>query len=236
MKRKLTSKKNSLFTILHSSNYIFFIAFEIAIGVIVSVGSYVLFLLLSREVLERDFMAFDVNISMFFYSIRTPFLTTLMEWTSAIGLSGTLVISALLVIVLSIRKHAREAVLLSLTLIMGLLLDNSLKFIFARPRPQIAPIQNVGNYSFPSGHAMNAFLFYSLLVYLSFHFFKRKNMRIIAIVFSIIMVLLIGASRVYLGVHYPTDIIAGYIAGFWWFVTVLLLEKTLRFFGIFKEK
>jgi undecaprenyl-diphosphatase len=82
---------------------------------------------------------------------------------------------------------------------------------------------------------MNAFIFCALLSYFSFHFFRNKKVTVLLTVLSMIYVLVVGFSRVYLGVHYFSDVVAGYIAGFWWFVTVLLLDKTLIFYKLYKK-
>jgi undecaprenyl-diphosphatase len=125
-------------------------------------------------------------------------------------------------------RHKKESVFLVASVILGVILNNLLKTLFARIRPDISPLMDLHSYSYPSGHAMNAFIFYGLLAYYLIVFTKRKTLEVITAVVSIVTILLVGISRVYLGVHYPTDVIAGYIAGMCVVVTAIIV--TSRFY------
>jgi undecaprenyl-diphosphatase len=208
---------------------------EIIIGGAVSVASFLVFVKVAREVLEKEGLHLDTQISHAIYSIRTPWLTDIMKGLSFIG--GEFLFYAALVIIffLLIKKYKREAVVFASAILIGYFLNNLIKFLLKVPRPDIDPIAYANFYSFPSGHAMNSFIFFASVSYLVFHFTRKNTLSLLACGFSIVMVLLIGFSRVYLGVHYPSDIIAGYIAGFWWFITVIVLDKTLHFYRLFRN-
>ena len=111
-----------------------------------------------------------------------------------------------------------------------------LKHLNQRPRPFDNPLISLFDYSFPSGHAMTSFVFYFTISYFVYHFTKNKLITFITFVASVILISLIGISRIYLGVHYPSDVIAGYLGGLCWFSSIMLVDKTLDFFEIFKEK
>lgn len=208
---------------------------EVLLGIGLCLLSLIFFVSFSREIADADFTFIDRTISMFVYSLRTPALTQFMLLISSFGESLCLVLAALVAIVFLVKQHRKEAVLFCLVLIMGFLLNTSLKTMFHRARPNIAPLVIEQSYSFPSGHAMNSFIFYALMAYFSYHFFRHKGLTIVLSLGAIALVLLIGFSRIYLGVHYFTDVLAGYLAGFWWFITVLLIEHTLVFYKLYKK-
>ena len=116
------------------------------------------------------------------------------------------------------------------------MINTALKTFIARERPSQSPLVIENTYSFPSNHAMNATIFFGLISYFSFHFFRKKSLSVMISLLSILLIILIGFSRIYLGVHYFSDVMAGYFAGFWWFVTVLLVDHTLKFYKLFKEE
>ncbi|MFT9600173.1 phosphatase PAP2 family protein [Mesobacillus sp.] len=105
-----------------------------------------------------------------------------------------------------------------------------LKLYFHRARPDFNRLIEIGGYSFPSGHAMNAFSFYSILAFLLWRHVPTRMGRIAVILLSTFMILAIGLSKVYLGVHYPSDIIGGFLASGLWVAVVIW------FFQRYKEK
>jgi membrane-associated phospholipid phosphatase len=106
-----------------------------------------------------------------------------------------------------------------------------LKNFISRPRPLINRIIYADFYSFPSGHAMSAIVFYGFISYLSIILIKKIWQKTLMIFFCVCMIFAIGISRIYLGVHYPSDILAGYLAGMTWlmfcliFLNILILRK-----------
>jgi undecaprenyl-diphosphatase len=159
-------------------------------------------------------MIFDLGLSRAIYSLRTPFLTQIMLGATFLG--STPFISTLAIIVFLIfwlKNRKRSAAILVLTLLASVALNNLLKYSIHRLRPDIAPLISESSSSFPSGHAMNSLVFYGLLAYFARRTVKNRWWRIIIDVSALIVVTLIGVSRVYLGAHYPTDVIAGFVAG-----------------------
>lgn len=211
------------------------IALEILIGLIFCVVSMLIFWEITEEVLQQEFHYIDVFISQYVYTFRTPWLTTSMLLVTTLGSLFVLALVSLISIAFLLRKHKKEAILFSLTVIMGIFLNTALKTAVQRPRPDLSPLVIEKMSSFPSGHAMNAFIFFALLSFFSFHFFRNKRATVVITLLSGICVLLVGFSRVYLGVHYASDVVGGYVAGFWWFVTVLLIDRTLIFYKLFKH-
>ncbi|HEY5072628.1 MAG TPA: phosphatase PAP2 family protein [Caulobacteraceae bacterium] len=123
------------------------------------------------------------------------------------------------------QRRWREAALLLAASLSGLLLVDVFKLVFGRERPPLAmhAIQ-VDNASFPSGHAMLSAIVYLSLAALLAHFADRRRVRIFALGAGLLLTLVVGASRVYLGVHWPTDVMAGWALGaawamLWWVIT-----------------
>ncbi len=234
MKKRIGKKIYNFLLFLDSSQATVLVFTELFLGSIVSIFSFILFSKLSKEVIEKDKFNFDTIIINFVYQLRTPLLTKIMVFLSFIG-SDLIVFLAFIIIILLIKKkYKNETVLFSFILAMGFIINILLKFLIRRPRPDIAPLVLETSYSFPSGHSMNSFVFYITLSYFIFRFTRNKKLGMSISLFCLFLIFLIGLSRVYLGVHYPSDVLAGFIGGAWWFVTALLIEKTIIFYKLFK--
>ncbi len=137
--------------------------------------------------------------------------TAIMIFISFLGSAVTLITLTIGLILLSKNKRDSKYIAVNLTLVF--LLNRIIKFIIARPRPQILRLVQESGYSFPSGHAMVAMGFYGFLIYLIYMNIKNKKIKYPLIIFLSILILLIGISRIYLGVHYATDVIGGFVIG-----------------------
>lgn len=102
-------------------------------------------------------------------------------------------------------------ILVTINSVNSTIINKVLKSIFVRPRPDVLKLIKQGGYSFPSGHAMASMSFYGMLIYLIYKSNINKRLKYIFIIILSILILLIGLSRIYLGVHYASDIIAGYM-------------------------
>lgn len=171
-----------------------------------------LLLLLSLNTIESQ--RFEHFVSDYIQSFRTKELTQIMKFISKIGdfIGYSIIIFILGVYLLFKRKAIILAHILAIILTSAVF-NIILKAIINRPRPYGNSLVNVTFHSFPSGHAMSAITFYGLMIYLIFKFIKNSPSKIFLCSICIVMILLIGISRIYLGVHYPTDVIAGYMAG-----------------------
>lgn len=148
------------------------------------------------------------------------FMLLATYWGSAITISS---ISALVVIYLYIQKNYRRLSQLFVVLIGTTATTFIIKYIFARERPEGA-FYNESSYSFPSGHAALSMALYGFLIYLLIkHPHRHGRIFLITLLSSIII--LVGLSRLYLGVHYPSDVIVGYAVGFVWILLSPLISK-----------
>jgi len=177
--------------------------------------SLLLFMVLSL-VFEQPFVEkYDIAVILFFERIRTEFLNSLFYLFTEIGSIKILLPVAIVVsLLLVVKKQYREAFFVMLAFWGARWINHLLKELFKRERPSFNSLIEVGNYSFPSGHAMNSTIFLGFLFYLFIHILKLgKRHSLMWLLATIVTVTLIAISRVYLGVHYLTDIIAGGCAG-----------------------
>jgi undecaprenyl-diphosphatase len=139
-----------------------------------------------------------------------------------------LVTAAAVGYLLMLRKY--HAVLFVLAAVVGgLLLSLLLKNAFARPRPELVPhLSHVYTSSFPSGHSMLSAVVYLTLGTLLAEFAEQRRLKVYFLVVAMILTFLVGLSRVYLGVHYPTDVLAGWSAGLVWAVACWLAGRYLQ--------
>jgi undecaprenyl-diphosphatase len=152
-----------------------------------------------------------------------------MRGISFLGSTYFLLALTILVVVCFLLRHwRREAILFGITMAGAGLLDVTLKHAFHRTRP--VPFFNVvapSSYSFPSGHALASFCFYGALAAILSTRLRSRRIRIGLWTGSAAIVLLIGLSRIYLGVHYTTDVLAGFAAALIWIVVVAFVEQRL---------
>lgn len=149
-------------------------------------------------------------------------LTSIMTFISHLGSAVALITLAIGFIILF--KNKKHSLFVTLNLILVFVLNRLLKLIIARPRPEVLKIVEAGGYSFPSGHSMISFGFYGFLIYLAYKNIRTKKIKYPLIISLAILILLIGISRIYLGVHYFTDVIGGFVIGF---VYLLVFVKYL---------
>ncbi|MFV0604053.1 phosphatase PAP2 family protein [Phascolarctobacterium faecium] len=159
----------------------------------------------------------------------TPPLTAEVMLVTASGSSTFYLLASALVCCWYLYSRQKDRLYLYLVCLCGGgILNQVLKRIFERVRPDIFPVIAESGYSFPSGHAMGAICFYGILAYFAGLGLRSKPLRWGLLAAAGIYILLIGLSRVYLGVHYPTDILAGYAAGATWLFFCITLHRIFR--------
>lgn len=188
-------------------------------------GSLWLFIGIAEEVLEGETHAIDTAILL---ALRAPgdlgdplgpvWLENLVRDVSALGGTGILTfIAGAAVFYLILRRKLRAAVFVAVAVSSGMALSFALKAGFDRPRPDLVPHGDiVSTASFPSSHSMMAALVYLTLGGLLARLQPNRRLKIYVLGLAILLTIAIGASRVYLGVHWPTDVLAGWAAGAAW--------------------
>jgi undecaprenyl-diphosphatase len=173
---------------------------------------------LAAHVRRGSTQGFDDSVMRWMAAHQTPFFQQAMLEVTALG-TGTVVTMVVITasMFLWLNKHKHSALLLIVATFGGVILNNLLKLGFDRPRPQIFKWGTFAmSSSFPSGHAMSSIIVYGTVAYLAARLQQRAASRWLTLTFATVIILLICASRVYLGVHYPSDIAAGIVIGLAW--------------------
>ncbi len=128
---------------------------------------------------------------------------------------GTIALLILTLILFAFKETRKKwALPISCSLVIAAIINNVIKILIARERPDIFRIIEMHDYSFPSGHSMNNMAYYSMMLLLTWKYIKNMKWKWLISIICVIMPLSIGFSRIYLGVHYATDVVAGWILGF----------------------
>ena len=200
------------------------------IGLLAAAAALALFSWLGEEVLEGEVFSFDVLIREMIPSLASPRLTGVMLAASLYGGPRVLVPIGLgVALVFLFKGWTRGALLVVVTLAGAGLLNWLLKLSFARERPEaLFEYPLPGSPSFPSGHSLYAASIFGGLAALLAPRLRHRALRIAVWSGGTILILLIGFSRVYLGVHYPSDVVAGYSVGVIWVAAVALGDRVAR--------
>lgn len=167
-----------------------------------------LFLVITEHLLAQELDTFDQMVYDFVIRIKNPIVTSFFKGITYFGNVFWLIAIVFLLFLFFREKPYSIWMLTSLIIIT--LLNVGLKSLFMRPRPEgIRLIEEFG-YSFPSGHSMISMACYGLLAYLAFKKMKKPMFRFISCTCLILLIFLIGISRIYLGVHYASDVLAGF--------------------------
>lgn len=199
---------------------------------VLTVGCLIGFSGMAIAISRHEILMFDSYLISVIRVLEYPVLTPIMKFFTMIGnTESVIVLSVIVLLILYLRTKSRsEFILVFLVIIGAPVINRILKEFFQRARPDFHRLIEIGGYSFPSGHAMNAMAFYGIVAFILWRHIPTRIGRTVLILFSGLFIFTIGLSRVYLGVHYPSDIIAGYLAsGFW-------LSLSIWVFQWYKEK
>ena len=195
------------------------------------VGCLILLMILGwlfEEIWEKEAFSFDTNVLLWIHQSSNPFLDSIM--LTITGLGNPPVVVAFIVgttFWLWRKRKSLQLKIFALICLGGIVFNVGLKLVFTKTRPHLWNQLIVETtFSFPSGHALGASIMYGFLAYLLATEFPRFSRLIY--VFMIGLILMIGFSRLYLGVHWLTDVIAGYLVGFLWLITgIYILKRNL---------
>ena len=204
------------------------LALAVIAGLVLALGVIV------EDVVQHESGAFDRAILL---ALRTPgdlstpigpaWLESSVKDVTALGSPTVLTLMTVVAVAyLAVARRFRLALVTILAIVGGSLFEKALKFGFDRARPEIVPhLVTVHSLSFPSGHAMLSAITYLTLGTLLARAQSERRLRAFVFSVGLLMALLIGMSRVYLGVHYPTDVLAGWCFGSLWVCVVWLIAR-----------
>jgi undecaprenyl-diphosphatase len=193
-------------------------------GLLAALLSLFLFARLASEMRGGETARFDNGVRSWVHQLASPGMTEAMKFISMPGydiLLAELVIAILIFLRIGWR---RAAIWLSVTMAGSVLLDVTLKHAFHRHRPVPYFGDAPHSYSFPSGHALASFCFYGVLAGLIVDRMEGLSVRVAVTALGALLILAVGISRIYLGVHYPSDVVAGYVAAAMWVGTMLVID------------
>ena len=202
---------------------------SLVIGLIIAVLTLNGFIEIAEQLKENELTHFDDTVMERIQSYRSASLTIWFEALTNIGdRYGYIIIITLLTGFFFFRyKSWKFPLQVSTVLVLSSIVNRMLKRWIDRPRPSGEHMVEVFTMSFPSGHAMSAMAFYGFLIYLTWRYTRHPRLKAILILLCILMILGIGISRIYLGVHYPSDIVAGYLGGLFWVAFCIVVFNVL---------
>lgn len=216
------------------------------LGTLALVGATLLLINLAGEVLEGDTLEFDKRLLSALRKADDPAQPIGPAWLeiaaldiTALGGATVLGLTVFAIVgFLALQGLYRNAAFVFLASVGGWLLNDLLKELFARPRPQVVPhLREVMTLSFPSGHALTSAAVFLTLGALLMRVAERRLVKYYCMFVAMLATLLVGSTRVYLGVHYPTDVLAGWLIGVSWALFCWLVERSLeRTAGLKRER
>jgi undecaprenyl-diphosphatase len=217
----------------HVEGFFGALATFVTVGFLIFAAALASFGAMAGAVTQGWTQKLDDSALRWFEQNRFPLADRIMIEISSLGTGLVLVVMiAIASVFLWLTSHRWSAYLLLLSVGGGKLLNTLLKILFARPRPSVVEsITEVTSASFPSGHAMSSMVAYGTVAYLVARLEPTPLLRRVTWVLATLVILAIGTSRVYLGVHYPSDVVAGYLGGLAWIAFVAATVTALRFFA-----
>ena len=186
-----------------------------------------LFIAVTYFVITNKTVLFDQSIYNFLINYRCSFFDVFFKTITS--LANTIAIICLVTILLLIIKDKYRYVL-GITIIITVISNAMLKHIIMRHRPLHEHLINQGGYSYPSGHAMISVAVFGFLIYYTYNKINNKPLKILLIILLSFLIIMIGISRVYLGVHYPSYVIGGYL------LSLIILIGTIQVRGQKNDK
>ncbi|WP_189018119.1 phosphatase PAP2 family protein [Paenibacillus marchantiophytorum] len=211
---------------------------KVTFVLLISIFAFLVFILIASMIKGQWIAQFDHTLISFIQGLESPGLTSIMKCFTFIGSTLMVVIVAFAAMLfLYFVLHHRLELIFFLVVMIGTAIANTLlKHYFVRQRPDLHRLIEVTGYSFPSGHSMAAFALYASLAFLLWRHISTRVGRTIVIMLCIIMILSIGTSRIYLGVHYPSDIVGGYFASGFCFALAVWLFQWYKEYRVYHKQ
>ena len=207
-----------------------YLGLHLTLGLGASAACLALFGDLAEDVFSNDpIVRLDHEVATTLHAHATPLRTNAMLLVTALGAPAVIVLGVVVTLLYVWRRHWLHVAVWVVALGGGEALNALLKGIFLRPRPVFEhPLLVESYYSFPSGHAMGALIAYGLLAYFTWLALPRGRRRALVIGGAALLVVAIGFSRLYLGVHYLSDVLAGFAAGGLWLSCCITAMELVR--------
>lgn len=186
----------------------------------------VFFLAILEDILDYEIKNFDILGYNIISKAISEYVTPMAKMITKLGNAESLILITIILFLVIKNKRIKWAI--PINLVCSVILNLTLKNIIQRPRPIEYRIIDENGYSFPSGHSMVSMAFYGFLIYLIYKNVKNKYIKVISILLLSMLILLIGASRIYLGVHYASDVIGGFLIAISYLILYIEASKSNR--------
>ena len=161
-----------------------------------------------QEIMNGDIVGYDIVSKLFKFNVSTPIAKFMTNF------GGAIFVISLTTILFFVIKDKKIGISIITNLGIVTILNQIIKFIMQRPRPTEFRIIEETGYSFPSGHSMVSLAFYGYLIYLIYKYINNKHLKRTLIIILSVLICIIGVSRIYLGVHYTSDVLGGVLISF----------------------
>ena len=199
------------------------LSLDVAVVLLAFFGSLFIVAFLIRSVFQEQMFGPDQSAFIYLEQFVSPHMNSFMKAITFLGSAEFLTPANLVLIAYAffIEKDKWLGIKVTSIALTSLLLMFLLKLYFGRPRPEIPLLEEAAGLSFPSGHAFMSFTFYGLLAFFLYREIRRGWLRALSVTVSVLLIFMIGISRIYLRVHYLSDVIAGMCLGLIWLVVSL---------------
>lgn len=192
----------------------------------------IIFIAILEDVFDNEIVVFDTIIYDTISLTKTSLVTNVFKAITVLGSAKVLV--GITLVSFIILRNKRISTCIAFNLVTIGVLNQVLKLIIQRPRPEGFRLIEETGYSFPSGHSMASMAFYGLIIYFIFKYLKNRKLKIAICTMLALLIVCIGISRIYLGVHYASDVIAGFVISIAYLVVyITIVVKTM---GIMKSE
>lgn len=161
-----------------------------------------------QKIMNGDIVGYDIVSKLFKFNVSTPIAKFITNF------GGAIFVISLTTILFFVIKDKKIGISIITNLGIVTILNQIIKFIMQRPRPTEFRIIEETGYSFPSGHSMVSLAFYGYLIYLIYKYINNKHLKRTLIIILSVLICIIGVSRIYLGVHYTSDVLGGFLISF----------------------
>jgi undecaprenyl-diphosphatase len=205
---------------------------------VVALIFFILFAQLANLVTREQLTVFDNQVVDYMSGLRDPELTNIMLFVTNLGSTLAIVLISLLVIAgMWLTKHRHHISHLVISIISAGVFTYAFKQLFARARPELAnALVEELNFSFPSGHTLIAICFYGVLIYFLVHETRPMWIKVLVFILGSALIVVIGISRIYLGVHWPTDVLGSLLLGGSWLCLLGALHEYRGMVGYILKK
>lgn len=208
------------------------LSIEMAIVLVIFLLALIAFIVIVRHIFVMKDEHFDDRVFTYLSSLVSPRNNGIMLFFTELGKHTFLIPANIVLIIffLFIRRHRWYSIKVPAIALSSLALMFLLKNLFDRPRPDIPLLEEARGLSFPSGHALMSVTFYGLLIYIVWKLVKLRWLKWTLMIMLVLLIFVIGFSRIYLRVHYASDVLAGFAIGFLWLVfSIWALNRMEKF-------